>query len=292
MKPRSLMFTLFGDFIQYYGGEVWIGSLIRMMSEFGVSESSVRGATLRMMQQNYFKVRRIGNKSYYSLSVKGMRRQEDGVKRVYSTKSHKWDGFWRVLIYSMPEEKRDLRTQVRKELSWTGFGLISNSTWISPNPLEMQITEMIDTYGLKDYTIFFTSSSILSHDNDEIIAKAWNLEQIHNEYNIFIDNFKPKYEILKERIWNNTLTVQEAFIVRTELVHSYRKFLFNDPGFPQDLLPQHWSGNEARDLFISLHQLLSTHAVRYFESIFEQAPDRETETKREKAINPFAENYM
>lgn len=54
MKPRSLMFTLFGDYVQYYGGEIWIGSLIKLMGEFGISESSVRGATLRMVQQELF----------------------------------------------------------------------------------------------------------------------------------------------------------------------------------------------------------------------------------------------
>ncbi len=86
MKPRSLMFTLYGDFIQYYGGEIWIGSLIRMMAEFGISESSVRGATLRMVQQDLLQVRRVGNKSYYSLTEKGKRRIEDGVRSIFDQK--------------------------------------------------------------------------------------------------------------------------------------------------------------------------------------------------------------
>lgn len=292
MKPRSLMFTLYGDFIQYYGGEIWIGSLIKMMADFGISESSVRGATLRMVQQNLFKVRRIGNKSYYSLTNVGKRRIEDGVRRVYSIRSHKWDGFWRILTYSMPEEKRDLRNQIRNELSWTGFGMITNSTWVSPNPLEKQIMEMIETYQLKDYVMLFTSSSILSHDNQYIIDRGWDLQKIENDYITFISTIKPQYELLKERVWNNTLTNMEAFVQRTNLVHSYRKFLFNDPGFPQDLLPPNWKGNEARDLFWNMHQLLSTPSVRYFESLFEQAPDRDYPAIREKALNPFAELYL
>lgn len=36
MKPRSLMFTLYGEYIEYYGGEVWVGSLIQLMHHFGV----------------------------------------------------------------------------------------------------------------------------------------------------------------------------------------------------------------------------------------------------------------
>src|SRR5690606_14043117 len=91
MKPRSLMFTLFGDYIQYYGGEIWIGSLIRLMDVFGISEQSVRGATFRMVNQDLLQVRRVGNRSYYSLTAKGKRNVIDGVKRVYSINNHKWD---------------------------------------------------------------------------------------------------------------------------------------------------------------------------------------------------------
>ena len=289
MKPRSLMFTLFGDFIQYYGGEIWIGSLIRLMNDFGISESSVRGATLRMMQQNFFQVRKIGNKSYYSLTPKGKRNQEEGVRRVYTIKNHKWDGFWRVLIYSMPEEMRDLRNQVRKELSWLGFGMVSGSTWLSPNPLEKQVMNMLENYNLKGYAMLFTSSSILSHEPHEIIARGWNLERIQQQYSQFIANLRPKFEVLREKAWNNELSDQEAFIERTKLVHEYRKFLFDDPGFPQDLLPDNWNGNEARDLFWHTHQLLASQSVRYFESIFEAAPDRKVEARRLSAINPFTE---
>ncbi|MFM1654521.1 phenylacetic acid degradation operon negative regulatory protein PaaX [Brevibacillus sp. B_LB10_24] len=292
MKPRSLMITLYGDFIQYYGGEIWIGSLIRIMSEFGISESSVRGATLRMVQQDLLQVRRVGNKSYYSLTEKGKRRIEDGVKRVYSIRDHKWDGLWRILTYSVPEEKRELRNQIRKELNWTGFGLVSNSVWVSPNPLEEQIMEMIRTYNLENYTMLFGSSSVVSHDNQYIIDKGWNLQEIEAEYNGFIESYQAKYELLKERVWNNTLTDVESFLERTHLVHEFRKFLFKDPGFPKDLLPEHWSGRSARDLFWNIHQLISVSAVRFFESVFEHAPDRSVQPNRDKAINPFAEIYV
>jgi phenylacetic acid degradation operon negative regulatory protein len=292
MKPRSLIVTLFGDYIQYYGGDVWIGSLIQMMSHFGISESSVRGAVLRMVQQDLLTAKRVGNKSYYSLTKKGNRRIIDGVKRVYSVKNRKWDGYWRIFTYSVPEEKRELRNHLRKELTWTGFGLISNSTWVSPNPLEEQIMEMIRTYQLEEYTMLFTAGSVITHDNHYLIHKGWDLQAIQEDYNTFIETYKPRYEQLKERVWNNTLTDQEAFVERTELVHTYRKFLFKDPGFPQDLLPDDWNGTVARELFWNIHQLISPPAVRYFESMFEHSQESDFLESRIRAINPFAEYNM
>jgi phenylacetic acid degradation operon negative regulatory protein len=283
------MFTLFGDFIQYYGGEIWIGSLIRMMGEFGISESSVRGATLRMVQQDLFQVRKVGNKSYYSLTDKGKRRMEDGVRRVYTVKNHRWDGYWRILTYSMPEEMRDVRNQFRKELSWTGFGMISNSTWVSPNALEQQTLEMIKNYRLEEYTMLFRSSSVVSHDDQYVINRGWNLKEIADEYDLFIQTYREKFDHFQKLIWDEALTDRDCFIERTRIVHEYRKFLFLDPMFPIELLPKDWSGLMARDLFRNIHQLLSIRAVRYFESLFEQAPDIEINPKREKVINPFLE---
>lgn len=286
------MFTLYGEYIQYYGGEVWVGSLIQLMNKFGVSESSSRGAIFRMVQKNLLQVRKIRNKSYYSLTELGKRRIEDGIKRVYTTQSQTWDGMWRILTYSFPEEKRELRNVIRKELNWTGFGAISNSTWVSPNPLEEQVLEMVNTYKIEDHVFLFSSSSIVSHDNESIINKGWNLQVISNEYDIFIAEFTRKFEELREKAMDNTLTDTECFIERTTLVHQYRKFLFQDPGFPRDLLPTQWSGAKARELFWNIHQLISIPAVRYFESLYEPAPDQEIEAKRDKAINPFRELYM
>ena len=63
------MFTLYGEYIQYYGGEIWVGSLIKLMNQFGVSESSVRGAMFRMVKKNLLQVRKIGNNSLDRKSV-------------------------------------------------------------------------------------------------------------------------------------------------------------------------------------------------------------------------------
>jgi phenylacetic acid degradation operon negative regulatory protein len=286
------MYTLYGEYIQYYGGEIWVGSLIQIMNKFGVSESSVRGAIFRMVQKNLMQVRKIGNKSYYSVSEQGKRKVDEGVKRVYTTQSQTWDGMWRVLTYSFPEEKRELRNEIRNELNWTGFGVISNSTWVSPNPLEEQVLEMIETYQIEDNIFLFSAASIVSHDNQSIIKKGWDLDRISNEYNIFIEKYTPKFEELREKALNNTLTDDECFIERTNLVHQYRKFLFQDPGFPRDLLPPQWAGTKARELFWNIHQLISIPAVRFFESVYEPAPDKNIQAQRDKAINPFREIYM
>ena len=287
MKPRSLMFTLFGEYIKHYGGEIWMGSLIKMMAHFNISESSLRGAVLRMVNQGLLRVRKIGNKSYASLTEKGKRRMEDGISRVYSVHSLIWDGYWRVLVYSIPENRRELRNQIRKELKWTGFGLISHSTWASPNPLEDQVMEMARTYELEDNIILFKTNSIMSHTNEEIVNKGWDLNEISKNYAAFIEKYGEIYENLKDKVWNDSLDEEYCFVMRTTLVHEYRKFLFIDPSLPVDLLPEDWNGFKARELFFNLHQLLAVPSTKQFEKEFSHAPDTEPIFNRSKAVNPF-----
>jgi phenylacetic acid degradation operon negative regulatory protein len=35
LNTRSMIFTLYGDYIRHYGNEIWIGSLIKLLGEFG-----------------------------------------------------------------------------------------------------------------------------------------------------------------------------------------------------------------------------------------------------------------
>ena len=44
---------------------------------------------------------------------------------------------------------------------------------------------------------------------------------------------------------------ESAFAARFRLVHEWRKFLFDDPGLPAELLPRDWPGQAAADLFTS-----------------------------------------
>src|SRR5688572_3660712 len=60
-RPQSMMFTLFGDYIMHRGGEVWVGTLIKIAAEFGLSQQAVRSALSRMSQKGWLKVRHVGN---------------------------------------------------------------------------------------------------------------------------------------------------------------------------------------------------------------------------------------
>ncbi|MCQ5364845.1 phenylacetic acid degradation operon negative regulatory protein PaaX [Anoxybacillus salavatliensis] len=278
MNTRSLIFTIYGDYIRHYGNQIWIGSLIRLLKEFGHNAQATRAAISRMSKQGWIQSKKKGNKSYYSLTDRGVKRIEEAAKRIYKIKPEKWDGKWRILIYTIPEEKRNLRDELRKELIWSGFGTISNSCWLSPNPLEKQVYDLIDKYDIQPYVDFFISEYNGPHTSAQLVEKCWNIEEINKKYEEFISIYSQKYIIDKHKVQKGEISDAECFVERTQLVHEYRKFLFIDPGLPEDLLPKEWMGNHAASLFSDYYKILAKPANRFFEEVFKDGNELSDKT--------------
>lgn len=272
-NTRSMIFTIYGDYIFHYGNKIWVGSLIRLLKEFGHNEQAVRVAVSRMLKQGWIQSEKKENRSYYFLTKQGVNRIEEAGNRIFKLYPNEWDGKWRVLIYSIPEEKRQIRDELRQELLWSGFGSFSNSCWISPNNLEKEIKLLIEKYDISEYVDFFVSEYIGPNKNQTLVEKSWPLEQVVEKYEEFLTMYSKKYIADQEIINRGELSDAECFVKRTELVHEYRKFLFIDPGLPTELLPKNWNGALAADLFNQYYQVLAEPASRFFERIFQENND-------------------
>ncbi|WP_163527317.1 phenylacetic acid degradation operon negative regulatory protein PaaX [Halobacillus ihumii] len=268
-NTRSMIFTLYGDYISQYGNVIWIGSLIRLLKEFGHNEQSVRAAISRMSKQGWVQSEKQGNKSYYYLTDRGKKRMDEAANRIYQINPPSWDGEWRLLLYTIPEDKRHLRDELRRELVWSGFGLLSNSCWITPNPLEEQVNNLIAKYEIDSYVNFFRAKYEGMNENKDLVDQCWDLEEVNERYSEFIQTYSQKYIIDKNKIEKGDLSDGSCFVERTMLVHQYRKFLFIDPSLPQELLPEDWLGDSAASLFRDYYQMLREPATRFFESVFE-----------------------
>ncbi|MGE7761266.1 phenylacetic acid degradation operon negative regulatory protein PaaX [Peribacillus sp. NPDC097895] len=272
-NTQSMIFTIYGDYIRNYGNKIWIGSLIRLLKEFGHNEQGVRVAVSRMVKQGWIQSEKQGNKSYYFLTDRGVQRMDEAANRIYKMKPNDWDGKWRILMYTIPEDKRQLRDDLRKELLWSGFGSFSNGCWISPNDLEKQIKLLIEKYDINEYVDFFISEYKGPKQNQSLVEKSWHLEEIENKYEEFIEKYSKQFIVHQSIISRREMSDADCFVERTNLVHEYRKFLFIDPGLPKELLPSKWNGNHAALLFSQYYQVLAEPASRFFESVFQENND-------------------
>lgn len=259
-RPNSFIFTVFGDFVHAYGGAIWIGSLVRLMGEFGLSEQAVRAAVSRMSRQGWLESTRIGNRSYYSVTELGKRRVDEVSKRIYVAPQTAWDGRWRILSYTVPEAKRELRDRLRKDLTVLGLGPLSASLWISPRDVLDAVRDAIRQSELDERVDLFIADYQGPLSSAELVGKCWDLGAIGRAYEEFIARYAQHGRALPD---------VDAFVTRIWLVHDFRKFAYLDPGLPPSLLPHGWPGTRAGKLFRDFYAALRPSAVRFFESVFE-----------------------
>jgi phenylacetic acid degradation operon negative regulatory protein len=265
MQARSMLFTLFGDYIRYAGGEIGTGSLLRLMAELGFTDQAVRAALSRLSRQGWLTGRKAGNRSYYSLTPRALDRLEEAGRRIYQPDPPPWDGRWRMLTYTIPEAQRDVRDALRKELVWTGFGQLAGGVWISPCDLTERVLRLIDRYDLRDRVDLFTSAYHGPGSDADLVARCWDLPALRAHYDRFLAEYRPRArELTALAAGPGGLPDNRAFVERTRLVHEYRKFLFDDPGLPAELLPADWPRPAATRLFADLYRLLAPGADRFF----------------------------
>lgn len=266
--PRSAMLTLYGDYVRHRGGEIGIGSLINLLSNFGLSENSIRSAVSRMCRAGILKVRKNKSKSYYSLTKDGLSLMHKGERRIFQREHTKWNGLWNLVIYYIPEENREARDRLRRELAWMGFGPLTTATWISPHDLTEEINELASEMNITAFIQVFKTTTVNSSGPASIVSRCWDLERIHRRYSAFIKEYRKRMEEYGARISGvESIDSSEYFVERFRLMDDYRRLPYLDPDLPEELLPENWLRSEAMVIFDQYHEMLTDKANKYFDSV-------------------------
>jgi phenylacetic acid degradation operon negative regulatory protein len=267
LRTGSLITTVFGDAIAPRGGSVWLGSLIEVMSNFGVSERLVRTSVFRLVQEGWLQSTQVGRRSYYSLSDEGRDRFERATHKIYGEPMTDWDGQWcMVMLADLAAERREV---VRKELGWLGFGALAAGVLAHPAPEMSEVDALMQRLDVADELIIMSGLTIRNDNGMRRRAQSsWNLADIDERYESFVKRFRPLMAAYSK---NSEVEPQAAFVVRTLLIQEYRKVLLRDPQLPAELLPAHWHGNAAYQLCRNLYQAVYKQADRYLTATMETA---------------------
>lgn len=263
MRARSLLVTVWGDTIYPAGGEIALADLVELMSPLRLTPRAVRAAVLRMARQGWLDGRRVGRRAFYALTPQGAWRVEQGVRRVYRLRPEPWDRKWRLLTYTVPEDRRMDRDRLRRELTWLGLGPLGRGTWLTPRDLTQVLGELLRARGLQGSAALFEARHLGPQEDRALVGRCWDLDAIGARYRAFLGKVRLRAKALRARLEQDRLSDPACFAEKILLVHEYRKFLFIDPGLPEELLPSPWPGHEAAALFRSTYALLAERAARF-----------------------------
>lgn len=271
VNARSMLFDLYGDYVELRGGEAWLGTLVRLGRELGVNEQAVRSAAARMVREGWLRARRAGRRVYYSLTERGRRLIAEGRERIFRRPDETWDGCWYLLLLSIPEQQREVRDRMRKELAWLGFGSVGNGVYLTPRDPRGQLGELAERYRLAERLQLYRAESLWPDDPRALVARAWNLEAADRGYAAFLERYGPLLEQDRRRLEQGELDDAHCFATRFRLIHEFRRFPFLDPGLPRPLLPEGWRGLAAQELFHQYHALLTPGALRLYDRVNAEA---------------------
>ena len=272
LRAGSLITTVFGDAIAPRGGTVWLGSLIRVMSEFGISERLVRTSVFRLARDGWLSTNQVGRRSFYSLSKEGRQKFEQATHRIYGKPRLDWSGEWTLVLLSALDAAQ--RETVRKELSWLGFGATSTSLMAHPAADFDDLRAVLARLGVQDEVVVMNGRTPDESQDDamrDLVRKSWNLAEIDERYEQFLTHFDPVLESVRK---NDNLSPQNAFQVRTLLIQEYRKILLRDPLLPSEMLPVEWHGVRAYKLCRKLYQSVFRAADEFLTETMETANGR------------------
>ncbi|MEW6762212.1 MAG: phenylacetic acid degradation operon negative regulatory protein PaaX [Pseudomonadota bacterium] len=262
-RHKSLVMTLCGDTIAPHGGAFWLGSMIELLGPLGVSDRLVRTSVFRLVQEGWLVASREGRRSRYALEPKALPRFERANRRIYSAPGLHWDGRWTFVLAPNGSIDGDLRALLRKELEWEGFAMLATGVMAHPAPDGDTLREILARAGA-DGKVFVCDAAELpgvgSRPLPELVGDAWDLSAVVAAYRGFIDTFTPLLGMLDKPA---ELPPQDAFAIRTLLIHAYRRVQLHDPVLPLALLPEPWPGSEAYALAGRIYRLTQARAEEH-----------------------------
>ncbi len=261
-QAKSLIVTVFGDALLPRGGRIWLGSLARLMAPLGLNERLIRTTLSRLVQDHWLTVIAEGRRSDYALSATGRIRFEEASTQIYARQAPPWDGRWRILLH-VGEWAGPEREALRRALFWHGFGQLGPRDYVHPSAdlrnvlahlhedgMEGLATQLLPLEGQR---VQAADRAKMSASDADLVARAWNLGELADRYQSFAEQYQPFVATQGSKAQAQPIAAATAFLLRTLLIHDYRRLLLRDPQLPPELLPTDWPGTIARELTAQLY---------------------------------------
>jgi phenylacetic acid degradation operon negative regulatory protein len=264
VHARSAVVDLYGDHLREHGWWAPVAGVVTLASTCGVQPAAARTAVSRLVREGWLVGERRDGTRGYAATPLAQERLARAHERIYADSPRPWEGTWHLVVVEGNGDRRR-RDRVSASLGYLGYGRLGPGTWASPwcSP------ELVGT--LAGHGASWTGWTARPEDVDAaaLTARLWDLGALGTAYLDFASRL-PRAEQLEG------LAPHEAYPLRTQLVHEWRKFLFREPGLPVEVLPPDWPGQRVRDAFLKVAARLRPAAEAFVTATLRAATSRPT----------------
>ncbi len=261
-RPSDVILDLYGTYARPLGGAFTIADVVCLGEMLGVGQQAIRSSVSRMSKAGLLERVRIGDAAGYGLTSFGRELLDEGDQRIFSApdSSRLADG-WTLVLFSIPEDERGDRYQLRTQLAARGFGSLGPRSCIGCWHAYGDAVSVTTRLGLTDNVDIFRAEYTAFGSPSDLVRRCWNLAEIRAPYDQFIANFTAM-DVATRTIRTQPVT-QETFVAYTTAVSSWRYMPYHDPMLPAELLPNDWPAPAAAALFARLTARLRRPAQRF-----------------------------
>src|SRR6201986_4693510 len=176
---RSLLLTVLGEYVLPRPEGVWQETLVAALASLGYTQQAARQALSRSTREGWLESRRRGRRTRMTLTGPTAELLRSGAARIYSFGDPwEWDGRWLLVVLRVPEERREVRHQLRSRLAWAGLGSLGGGVWLTPHvEREDELGAAINGEPAAGARSFVAELGSMG-DPRALVADAWNLERV------------------------------------------------------------------------------------------------------------------
>jgi phenylacetic acid degradation operon negative regulatory protein len=270
-RAKSLVVTIFGDSIQPYGGSIRLKGLIDLLAPFGINQRLVRTSVFRLVQEQWLQPKKYGRESSYQLTESGKRRFALAYGKIYRRQTAEWNGHWTLIVLPANGTTPQLRTRLRRELEWQGLRQLAPNLLAHPQIDRAALEEVLDRLdaGRKVAACQVVNSADLGSLSD-LVKGLWDLSAVINGYREFLRRCATLRRLSDEP---DAIAPQQWFMIRTLLIHAFRRIVLHDPLLPIELLPDPWIGAEAYTFVSKIYWQSLSGSEAHLSAVLGSSPD-------------------
>ncbi|WP_217634270.1 PaaX family transcriptional regulator [Herbiconiux ginsengi] len=266
----SLLRTVLGIYLRQLGGWIAVADLVSLMEALDVPAPRTRTALARVKKKSLVVPETRGKVAGYALVPDAAPMLARGDRRIYHPRNMGPESKWCAVSFSIPEENRHLRHQLRRRLHWIGCGTVSPALWICPAYLVDEVDEILQDLGVREHaTVFITERPRVAGDLRDAVASWWDLDAIRAQHEEFLSDYSA------EGLMADSAEVapRDAFAIYIRSVDTWRIIPYIDPGLPDSLLPDDWPGDASNALVFRLRGRFSGLATEFVREVTGTAID-------------------
>lgn len=167
----------------------------------------------------------------------------------------KWNGYWYMLVYDVPEKERSYRDELRKFLVKRRMGCLQKSVWITPWDIRPEYDDMVKAAALGFYAQLFHVRTVLGQDPQRIVETSWDMDELRSGHEWFLDICERNTALVRE----GRLSQSGLENLAREELSAYLTVMEDDPLLPMELHPSGYLGCEVFNAHCELVREIAAH---------------------------------